>query len=75
MDSLQENFALITMKLHKESIMYPIKLYKQWIERINNPTLYMLAILYNTPEQIFKTGLINCKRNFLYLTNLIILST
>ena len=39
------------MKLHNESIMYAIKLYKQQTERIRNPTAYMLTILYCTPEQ------------------------
>ena len=39
------------MKLHTESILYAIKLYKQQTQRIKNPTSYMLTILYNAPEQ------------------------
>ncbi len=39
------------MKLHKESIMYAIGKYQEQTERIKNPLPYMLAILYNAPEQ------------------------
>ncbi len=39
------------MKLHKESIMYAIKQFSEQTERIKNPTVYMLTILYNAPEQ------------------------
>ncbi len=39
------------MKLHKESIMYAIGKYQGQTERIKNPLPYMLAILYNAPEQ------------------------
>lgn len=39
------------MKLGKESIAYSIKKFQEQTDRIKNPRSYMLAILYNAPEQ------------------------
>lgn len=39
------------MKLHKESIIYAIEKFVKQTKKINNPTSYMLTILYNAPEQ------------------------
>lgn len=40
------------MKLTSSSIMYAIQKYQEQTERINNPTAYMLTLLYNAEEQM-----------------------
>lgn len=50
------------MKLNNESIMYAIEKFSEQTERIKNPTLYMLTILHNAPEQ-FNLDKKNQERN------------